>query len=235
MKTHKEKIDDLITLERENNLLNHISTSLFNRGETIAEKNLSEYIVWMRNYWVGTFYPIFRIKFNEKNEIKNIKTELSLNGKLWTIILGGLILSFLLFVLIIPMIQDFEYLDYTALIILGIYGLLAFGIYWVFRKIYLNETKYLLNDLKIAVGIETKKSVEKIENEKNEWTIKMTLFRLFAYPFSIFIILISIYAVFTGTYLRSGLGIALGVGYLYSDIRTIQKKRKITKANNVQT
>jgi hypothetical protein len=229
MKTHKEKIDDLITLERENNLLNHISTSLFNRGETIAEKNLSEYTIWMRNYWVGTFYPIFKINFNEKNEIKNIKTELSLNGKLWIIILGGLILSFFVFALIIPMIQDFEYLDFTALIVLGVYGLLAFGIYWVFRKIYLNETKNLLNDLKIAVEIETK---ENIENEKNEWTIKMTLFRLFAYPFSIFIILISIYAVYTGTYLRSGFGIALGVGYLYSDIRTIQKKRKITKANN---
>ncbi|MHB1106327.1 MAG: hypothetical protein ACYCZ2_08185 [Lutibacter sp.] len=231
MKSQKEKIDELITLERDNNLLNHVLTSFFNRGETIAEKNLSEYIIWTRNYWVGTFYPIFILNFNENDEIKNIKTELSLNGKLWAIILGGLILSFFVFALIIPMIKDFEYLDFTALIVLGVFGLLAFGIYWVFRKIYFNETMNLMNDLKIAVGIETKENIDKIENEKNEWTIKMTLFRLFAYPFSIFIILISIYAVYTGTYLRSGLGIALGVGYLYSDIKTIQKKRKKTKAN----
>ena len=229
MKTHKEKIDELITLERENNLLNHISTSLFNRGETIAEKNLSEYTIWMRNYWVGTFYPIFKINFNEKNEIKNIKTELSLNGKLWIIILGGLILSFLVFVLIIPMI---EYLDYTSLIILGVYGLLAFGIYWIFRKIYINETKYLLNELKIAVGIDTKENIEKIENEKNEWTLKMTIFRLFVYPFTLFIIFMSGYMIYKGGYVKGIFGIILGIGYLYTDFRIILKKRNKTKANN---
>ena len=49
MKTHKEKIDKLITLEKKNNLTNHILTSLFNKGETIAEKNMNEYIVWTSN------------------------------------------------------------------------------------------------------------------------------------------------------------------------------------------
>jgi len=232
MKTHKEKIDELITLERENNLLNHISTSLFNRGETIAKKNLSEYIIWIRNHWVGTFYPIFKINFNEKNEIKNIKTELSLNGKLWIIIFGGLILYFFVFVLIIPMIEDFEYLDYTSLIILGVYGLLAFGIYWVFRKIYLNETKYLLNELKIVVGLDTKENIEKIENEKNEWTLKMTIFRLFVYPFTLFIIFMSGYMIYKGGYVKGIFGIILGIGYLYTDFRIILKKRNKTKANN---
>ncbi|WP_205757973.1 hypothetical protein, partial [Lutibacter sp. HS1-25] len=67
------KIDKLITLERENNLLNHISTSLFNKGETIAEKNLSEYTIWMTNYWVGTFYPIFKINFNDLLRPKNLR------------------------------------------------------------------------------------------------------------------------------------------------------------------
>ncbi|CAM1349322.1 hypothetical protein [Tenacibaculum crassostreae] len=225
MKSHKEKIDELITLERENNLLNHISTSLFNRGETIADKKLNEYIIWIRNNWVGTFYPIFKINFNEKNEIKSIKTELSLNGKLWTIILCGLIISFFLFALIIPMIQDFKYLDYTALIVLGIFGLLTFGFYTIFRKIYLNETRYLLNDLKIALGIETKENFEKIEHKKNEWSVKMILFRLFSYPFSIFIIFMSIYAINNGVYLKSIFGGVIGIVYLYSDISIILKKR----------
>lgn len=233
MKSHKEKIDEIITLEKENNLLNHILTSFFNKGETIAEKNLSEYIIWTSNYWVGTFYPIFRINFNEKNEIKNIKTELSLNGKLWTIILGGLILSFFTFLLIIPMIESFEYLEYSDLIILGIYGFLAFGIYWVFRKIYLNETKYLLNELKIAVGLDTEENIEKIENEKNEWTLKMTIFRLFVYPFTLFIIFMSGYMIYKGGYVKGIFGIILGIGYLYTDIKMIQKKRKKTKANTV--
>jgi len=225
MKSHKEKIDELITLERDNNLLNHILTSLFNRGETIAEKNLNEYIIWMTNYWVGTFYPIFRINFNEKNEINKIKSELSLNGKLWALILGGLIVSFFAFLVIIPMIEDFEYLDYSALIILGIYGFLVFGIYWVFRKVYLNETEYLLNELKIVIGLDTEENIENIENAKNERTIKMTIFRLFFYPFTLFIIFMSGYLIYKGGYLKGVFGIILGIGYLYSDIRIILKKR----------
>lgn len=233
MKSHKEKLDELITLEKENNLLNHILSSLFNRGETIAEKNMSEYIIWMRNYWVGTFYPIFRINFNEKNEINDIRTELSLNGKLWVIILTGLVLTFLSFLLFIPMIESFEYLDYSDLIVLGVYGLLVFGIYSVFRKVYLNETKYLLNDLKIAIGLDTKENIEKIENEKNEWNLKMILFRVFAYPFCIFIVFIAVTLMIpNGDFIRGTLAILLAVGYLFTDIRMIQKKRKITKANN---
>ncbi|GGH04226.1 hypothetical protein GCM10011416_24140 [Polaribacter pacificus] len=228
MKTDKEKLDELITLEKDDNLLNHISTSLFNRGETIAEKNLNEYTIWTTNYFVGTFYPVFKINFNEKNEIKNIKTELNLNGKLWIIILGGLVLSFFVFALIIPVIKDFEYLDYTSLIILGVYGLLAFGIYWVFKKIYLNERKYLLSELKMAVELEKEENIDKIENEKNEWTIKMTLFRLFAYPFSIFIILFPIHTILTGGNIEPKVvgGILLALLYLITDINMIQKKRK---------
>jgi len=233
MKSDKEKIDKLITLEKENNLINHILTSLFNRGETIAEKNLSEYTIWMTNYWVGTFYPIFKISFNENNEIKNIKTELSLYGKLWFIILTGLILTFLSFLIFIPMIESYEYIDYTDFIVLGVYGILVFGIYTVFRKIYFNETKYLLNELKIVVGIDSKENIEKIEYEKNEWTLKLILFRVFAYPFCIFIVIIALTLMIPkGDFIKGVFAIILAIGYIFSDIRMIQKKRKKTKANN---
>lgn len=228
MKTHKEKIDELISLEKENNLFNHVLTSLFKRGKTIAEKKMNEYVIWTTNHWVGSFYPIFRINFNQKNEIKSIKTEMSLNGKLWSFIFGGLILSFFVFALIIPMIQDFEYLDYTHLIILVVYGMLAYLFYWTFRKIYLNETKYLLNELKITVGLDSKENIELIENTKKEWTLKMTLFRLFAYPFSLFIIFMSIYMISIGSITRT-FGIIVPIGYLYTDIKIIIQKRKKRK------
>ncbi len=233
MKSHKEKIDRIINLKRENNLWNHILTSLFHRGKTIAERNGEKYIIWTSNLWTGGFYPIFKIAFNEKNEISKIETELSLYGKLCFVIIALIVLTFTSFIIIIPIIENITEVNIYFLIPLILYSLLIFGFYLVFKNIYLREKRYLTEDLKVIVGVETRENIEKIENEKNEWTMKMTLFRLFAYPFSIFIVLISIYALYTGTYLRSGLGIILGVGYLYSDIRTIQKKRKITKANNV--
>ena len=233
MKTHKEKIDKLITLEKENNLINHILTSLFNKGDTIAEKNENEYTIWTSNYWVGTFYPIFKISFNENGEILKIKPELSLNGKLWRIIFGGLLLSFFVFLLIIPIVENFRNFDFTTLLILGIFSFLGYGFIWVFKRIYDNETKYLLNELKIVVGLDSKENIEKNENEKNEWTFKKVVSRIFIYPFAIFIIIISIYGIYKGTYIRGIFGISIALAYLFSDIKIIRKKRKKTKANNV--
>lgn len=228
MKSHKEKIDELITLERKNNLLNHISTSFLYKGETIAEKSMREYVIWKRNYWIGTFYPIFRIRFNDRNEIKSIGPELSLNGKLWAIIIISLVLSFFLFALIIPMVEGFEYLDYTALIILAIYGLLVTGVYLVLKNFYRNETKHLMNELKIAIGIENKENIERIENEKKEWTLKNTLLRVILYPFSIGILILTINSIIQGNYLRGKalIGIVLPIAYLYADIYILRKKRK---------
>ena len=64
MKTHKEKIDRIIKLKRDNTLWNHILTSLFHKGKTIAEKNGDNYVIWTSNLWTGGFYPIFKIDFN---------------------------------------------------------------------------------------------------------------------------------------------------------------------------
>jgi hypothetical protein len=161
MKTHKEKIDKLITLEKKNNLTNHILTTLFNKGQTIAEKNMNEYIIWTSNYWVGFFYPIFKINFDKDGEITNIESELSLNGKLWRVILSSLLILFFAFFLVIPIIENFKNFDFSMLIILGIFSLLAFGFIWVFRKIYKNETKNSFNELKTLVGLDTKENIKK--------------------------------------------------------------------------
>ena len=232
MKSHKEKIDKLITLEKENNLANHILTSLFNKGETIAEKNNDKYIIWTRNNWVGFFYPIFKINFSKNGEIENIKSELSLNGKLWSIILSSLILSFITYFVIIPMIENFTDFDLTTFFVLGILGLLAFSFIWVFKKFYENETKNLLNELKIEIGIESNESIEQKENEKSEWTLKRIILRIFIYPFASFIIFISCYGIYKGTFFRGIFGILVAFGFLYTDIKIIRKKRK-TKANTV--
>jgi hypothetical protein len=232
MKSHKEKINKLITLEKENNLMNHILTSLFNKGETIAEKNNDKYIIWTRNNWVGFFYPIFKINFSKDGEIKNIESELSLNGKLWSVILSSLILSFIAYFVIVPIIENFADFDLTMLLVLGILSLLAFSFIWVFKKVYENETKNLLNELKIDVGLESIESIEQKENEKSEWTLKKIILRIFIYPFALFIIFISCYGIYKGTFFRGIFGILVAFGFLYTDIKIIREKRK-TKANTV--
>ena len=179
----------------------------------------------MRNYWVGTFYPIFKISFYPNNEIKDIKTELSLNGKLWSVILGILISSIFLFEMIIPMIEDYKYLVLSDFMVLVVYGFLAFGLYWVLNNIYKNERQYLLNDLKIAIGIETNENIERIENEKKEWTLKKTITRLFLYPFSLFILILSIITLLQGN-LKGLFGTAICTAYLYADIKILLEKRK---------
>ncbi|WP_157663282.1 hypothetical protein [Polaribacter sp. SA4-12] len=233
MKFHKEKIDKLITLEKENNLVNHILTSLFNKGKTIAKKNTNEYIIWTSNYWVGFFYPIFKINFDKDGEITNIKSELSLNGKLWRVILSSLLILFFVFFLIIPIIENFKNFDFSMLIILGVFSLLAFGFIWVFKKFYENETKNLLNELKILVGLDSKETIEEKENKKSEWTLKRILLRVFIYPFALFIIFISCYGIYKGTFFRGFFGVLIAVAFLYTDIKIIWKKRK-TKAKNIQ-
>ena len=232
MKSHKEKIDRKIKLKRENTLWNHILTSLFHKEKTIAETKGNKYILWTSTLWTGGFYPIFKIEFNENKEISKIETELSSYGKLCLLLLGLVITSFTLYTIIIPMIQNYKEVNAYFLIPITLYSLLIYGFYIVMKNIYNREKKHLTDNLKMIIGIETRENLERVENEKEEWSFKMTLFRLFAYPFSLFIIFISVYAIFSGKFLRSGFGILLGVGYLYTDIKTILKKRKITKANN---
>ena len=226
MKSHKEKIDEIITLEKENNLWNHILTNLFHRGEIIAEKKPNKYIIWTSNYFVGIFYPIIELNFNKENNISNIKTELSSYGKLGGIILFLLIFTFSSVLIFIPIIEYINFFGLREVLILLVYSIFIYSIYWVLTRIYLNERKYLLNELKIIVGKETQQSIDKIEERKNEWTLKMTVFRMFAYPLSIFIIIFSIFYMLPKGNLKGLFAIPIVGIYLYSDLKLLRNKRK---------
>lgn len=226
MSSHKEEIDKIITLEKENNLWNHILTNLFNRGETIAEKKSKKYTIWTSNYLIGTFYPIIKIDFNEKNNISIIETELSLNGKFWIIMLSLLILISSSILIFYPIIEYIEYFGLREIIILIAFSLLIYSLYWVFKRIYNNEKEYLVNELKVIVGIETQENIDKIEERKNEWSFKMTLFRIIAYPFSIFVIVFSVFYMLPNGNLRGLLGLPIAGMYLYSDLKILRNRRK---------
>ena len=231
MKTHKEKIDEMITLKKENSLWNHFLTNLFSRGEVVADQKPREYVIWTSNYWIGTFYPIFRITFTTRNEISKIETELSSFGKLCLLLLIAVILIFSSIIVFIPIFQEIEYFGLREIIILTIYSLFMYSLFWVMKKSYSNEKGILLTDLKIAVGLESQENIDRAEEGKGEWTPKMTLLRVFTYPFSIFVIVFSAFYLLPDGNLKGIFGILVCGTYLLADIRILIKKKK-TKANN---
>ncbi|TMI63090.1 MAG: hypothetical protein E6H07_15980 [Bacteroidetes bacterium] len=70
----------------------------------------------------------------------------------------------------------------------------------------------------------------KIENQINEWSIKRIIFRLFVYPFCIFLIVFGVYLVLqplTAKSIAAGLGAIMVAGiYLYSDIKILSAKKE---------
>jgi len=68
---------------------------------------------------------------------------------------------------------------------------------------------------------------------KNEWSLKMILIRLFAYPFCLFLIGLGIYMILKPLTIRtfiSGIGaIIIATIYLYSDLKILTRKRKQQK------
>jgi hypothetical protein len=69
----------------------------------------------------------------------------------------------------------------------------------------------------------------KQEKEINQWSIKRMAFRLFAYPFCIFLIVLGVYMVLVPVTIRSivaGLGaITIATFYLYSDFKLLKTKK----------
>jgi hypothetical protein len=76
----------------------------------------------------------------------------------------------------------------------------------------------------------------KIEKVTNEWSVKSIIFRLFAYPFCIFLIVFVVYMVFQPLTIRSiiaGLGaMTIAIIYLYSDIKILTTKNESDKSTN---
>ena len=76
----------------------------------------------------------------------------------------------------------------------------------------------------------------KVRAEKNEWSLKLTLIRLIAYPFCLALIALGIYMILQSSTLRAtiaGVGaIVIASIYLYSDIKILTTKKKKIKNPN---
>ena len=224
MEVTKKDVEKLIELRKENTFLNHL-WNIFSRDMTAkGEVSRNEIKVWRQNMWNLTFYPIFIFEFNANNHLINISTKLNPVGKM---IIGFIIIG--LIWLIFP--KDLSEFDIFEKWQMATFLLVfSFLIVWVARKVYRFEKQNQLEQIFEILDIE----VEEKEPER-EWSLKNVLIRLFTYPFSLFIVFISVWLLFENgirNILQSVIGIGVCGMYLYADIKMIMRAKKTTGNNN---
>jgi hypothetical protein len=224
METYRDKIDEIIDVNKNDNFIGHLSSAFFHKNKIVAEKQNELYKLWKSHQFSSIIYPVIKFKFNQEGEIVEINTEVNIVGK--TLIgiyffLGALFLGNLIYQGLI--IQK----DIISLIPITAIFLLLFGFYKVIGGSYKREKKYFINNIKVHLAIATEQELKNVENLKSEWTYNKLLMRFFIYPFSISILLMSFWAMFNGYY-KGLLGIPICIAFLYSDIKLIVNKSKNT-------
>ena len=193
MKTDKEKIDELIEYERSYNWFElYIEGCLLRRG-TFAHKQSSYYKLWKRDSWVGPFFAVFTISFDSHGMVTKIDVEKSPAAKyfnaFFSIFLGTmLILTFTHTTLEIVLNKPLFFLLLIALTV----AIFIVGSSLT-MKIYLNETRFQLEDLKIALGRESElPNAQKLNNSKERTPVNLFI-RILIYPLLLTIITLSLY------------------------------------------
>tara|TARA_R110002049_G_scaffold290250_1_gene473553 strand:- start:7821 stop:8519 length:699 start_codon:yes stop_codon:yes gene_type:complete len=224
MEVTKKDVEKLIELRKENTFLNHLWNVFSRDMRAKGQINQNNTKVWNQNIWNMTFYPIFTFEFNSKNHLTNIRTELNPVGK--TLI--GIILIGLIWLIFPKDLSEFDLADnWQMATFLAIF---SFLIVWVAKKLYRFEKQNQLEQIFEILDVETEK-----KKPEKEWSLKNILIRLFTYPFSIFIVFLSIWFLFEygiKSIIQSILGIGVCGMYLYADIKMIMKAKKTT-GNNV--
>tara|TARA_R110000823_G_C15897233_1_gene496591 strand:+ start:884 stop:1576 length:693 start_codon:yes stop_codon:yes gene_type:complete len=216
----KKDVEKLIELRKENTFLNHL-WNIFSRDMTAkGEVSRNEIKVWRQNMWNLTFYPIFTFEFNASNHLINISTKLNSVGKM---IIGFIIIG-LIWLIFPKNLSDFDIFEKWQMATFLL--VFSFLVVWVARKVYRFEKQNQLEQIFEILDIE----VEEKEPER-EWSLKNVLIRLFTYPFSLFIVFISVWLLFENgirNILQSVIGIGVCGMYLYADIKMIMRAKKTT-------
>ena len=103
--------------------------------------------------------------------------------------------------------------------------MLLFGFYKVLNRIYKNEKKYFITELKINLGLITREEQFELDYSKDEWTFVKVLTRAITYPFVIGILIASIWATTMG-YKKTIFAVPICLAYLYADIKILRRKNR---------
>lgn len=226
----KKEIEKLIIRRKKSDLKNHFYTMLdYNSATYSGDIRNNEILLWKSTSFMRGNYPVFCLTFDTNENLKEISTQTNPFDKITGLIFKSVSILIIVSVFIF---SDFEPALLQAMVIIVMLLLLSL----LLKKITKYETSLLVIELKeIIKNIEnsknsTKKSKESnIENntEPKEKTISKTLTRLFAYPFCLFIIYISIVEFIPTGKLKIGIfGIIIPLAYLISDIKIVSGKNK---------
>ncbi len=95
---NKKQVENLIYKKRENNLRNHFLTGWQRDVKTYTgEIKTQQIILWRYTWFIGYFYPILRVNFDENANLKSITAELNLFAKIFwmaiTFLFGSIVIS----------------------------------------------------------------------------------------------------------------------------------------------
>lgn len=217
MEVTKQDVEKLIELRKANTFLNHLWNVFWRDFTPQGEVRQNEIKVWKQTRWNTSFYPIFTFEFDSDNRLTNINESVNPIAK-------ALIVCFAIGFLyvIIPELADSNLSrNYPITALIAVFVLIVI---LALRMVYRLEKSIQLQEIMEILGVEVKD-----KQPKKEWSLKNTLFRLFTYPFCLFLIGLNIFLLLPkGEYL-----VALGsfgfVGfYLYMDIKMLLKKNRST-------
>lgn len=217
MEVTKKDVENLIEVRKQNTFLNHLWNVFSRDMSSKGEININEIKVWKQNMWNVTFYPIFTFTFNDKNHLTKIKDELNPIAKTFIAIL-----FIAIFYIIIPEnLSDFNF----NLRLFTVLVTVIFLIILLARVVYKYEKNNQLKEIFEILDIEVED-----EDAEKEWSLKNIFIRILTYPFSFFVIAISVWSFFNDGIegmIRGFFGIVICAIYLYSDIKIIVRAKKL--------
>ncbi len=214
----KKEVEQIVQKIKKNSLLNHFVGTFSDEENLTAEVREKTILVWKKDSWTSIFYSVFVFNFNAEEKLITIETKRNPLFKTVTI------LAVLIFIYLI-----FEKVDYNfssnsnwrLIFIACIVALLLFGILLLFsRSIRKKQTTEILELLNTSPP-------------QNEISSKNIAFRFISYPLSVFLLLLSIYALFQDKKdnFEPILWIVIILSYLITDIILLYQYKKNAKKN----
>jgi len=225
---NKKDIEKLVVQNKKSNLVTHWKDSQsYNNIKYSGEIRKNEVLLWRSTYFMRGSYPVFHIRFNQNNELEEIKIE----KNPYHIFLNKIMAVFL----IVIGLSMFLLGNFMSAI-LAILGFTIVGVlmHLLLFKSTKYETKDLIEELKNTIeNIERLKKSEPIKERQledesvNEWSFSKIITRIVIYPFCVFIIWMSIIGLLPEGKIKEGiLAIIAALAFPITDLLLLIKKTK---------
>ncbi|RZS99626.1 hypothetical protein [Aquimarina brevivitae] len=182
----------------------------------IDETNNLIYI-WFSSFWARRVYPVFKLRFDDENNLTKIEPSINKFGKaLGYFLIAGYLLPLFL------MLYDAK-ITHSLISFLIVWSLCFIIIIFLPRSIYSFEAKIAYQKLCYVIGI----NEEPITKKPKGFSILRIITRIVFYPLSIFLIYLGLTIFFAAeAFLYGTIIFLIGFSYLISDILLIIKPKK---------